>query len=302
MSKNKLALGRGLASLIPTPSSSPSSSARTGNDEAGNDAAFVRIDLSKIERNPFQPRADFSPDALDDLKQSIKEKGVIQPITVRRHAGAYQLISGERRVRAAREAGLRTIPAYIIEVHSEEEMLELALVENLQREQLNPIEIAISYRRLMEECGLTQEEVSQAIGKDRSTVTNFLRLLKLPDEIQAAVRKGDLSGGHARALVALEDRTRQMNLFRKIVSKGLSVREVENLVRHQGQKAAPRGKNTRTEGLSTMQSVEDRLRRLLGTKVRVHAVHSGKGEILIEYYSNEDLDRLLEMFDSINER
>lgn len=302
MSKNKLALGRGLASLIPTSSSSPSSAARTGNDEAGNDAAFVRIDLSKIERNPYQPRADFSPDALDDLKQSIKEKGVIQPITVRRHAGTYQLISGERRVRAAREAGLRTIPAFIIEVHSDEEMLELALVENLQREQLNPIEIAISYRRLMEECGLTQEEVSQAIGKDRSTVTNFLRLLKLPDEIQAAVRKGEVSGGHARALVALEDRNRQMSLFRRIISKGLSVREVENLARHQAQKTAPRGKSVRTDGHSTMQSVEDRLRRLLGTKVRVHSVHGGKGEILIEYYSNEDLDRLLEMFDSINER
>jgi len=300
MSKNKLALGRGLASLIPTHSGSSLRSTLPEGEEGAEGAEFVRIDLARIERNPFQPRADFSPDSLDELKQSIKEKGVIQPITVRRITGGYQLISGERRVRAAREAGLATIPAFVMEIRSEEEMLELALIENLQREQLNPIEVAISYRRLMEECGLTQEAVSQAIGKDRSTVTNFLRLLKLPEEIQVAVRHGDISGGHARALVSLDDRSRQLKVFRKVLAKGLSVRETEQLARNGSQKAprqAARGRSGHTPALS---SVEDRLRRLLGTRVHVRSLQGGKGEIVIEYYSDEDLDRLIEVLDSIN--
>ena len=302
MSKNKLALGRGLASLIPTHSGSYSRSSVPEGDEGGAGAEFVRIDLSKIERNPYQPRADFSPDALDELKQSIKEKGVIQPITVRRIPEGYQLITGERRVRAAREAGLATIPAYVIEIGSEEEMLELALIENLQREQLNPIEVAISYRRLMDECGLTQEEVSQTIGKDRSTVTNFLRLLKLPEEIQVAVRHGDISGGHARALVALDDRGRQMKIFRKVLAKGLSVRETEQLARNGSQKAPRQAAKARSGNTATLSSVEDRLRRLLGTRVHVRSLQGGKGEIVIEYYSDEDLDRLIEVLDSINDQ
>ena len=302
MSKNKLALGRGLASLIPTHSGSYSRSSVPEGDEGGMGAEFVRVDLSKIERNPYQPRADFSPDALDELKQSIKEKGVIQPITVRRIPDGYQLITGERRVRAAREAGLATIPAYVIEIGSEEEMLELALIENLQREQLNPIEIAISYRRLMDECGLTQEEVSQTIGKDRSTVTNFLRLLKLPEEIQVAVRHGDISGGHARALVALDDRGRQMKIFRKVLAKGLSVRETEQLARNGSQKAPRQAAKARSGNTATLSSVEDRLRRLLGTRVHVRSLQGGKGEIVIEYYSDEDLDRLIEVLDSINDQ
>jgi len=302
MSKNKLALGRGLASLIPTHSGSYSRSSVPEGDEGGMGAEFVRVDLSKIERNPYQPRADFSPDALDELKQSIKEKGVIQPITVRRIPDGYQLITGERRVRAAREAGLATIPAYVIEIGSEEEMLELALIENLQREQLNPIEVAISYRRLMDECGLTQEEVSQTIGKDRSTVTNFLRLLKLPEEIQVAVRHGDISGGHARALVALDDRGRQMKIFRKILAKGLSVRETEQLARNGSQKAPRQAARARSGNTATLSSVEDRLRRLLGTRVHVRSLQGGKGEIVIEYYSDEDLDRLIEVLDSINDQ
>jgi ParB family chromosome partitioning protein len=302
MSKNKLALGRGLASLIPTHGASLSREEAAENNNGGPEGAFVRIDLSAIEQNPFQPRADFAPAALEELTQSIREKGVIQPVTVRRVASGFQLISGERRVRAAREAGLMSIPAYVIEVRSEEEMLELALIENLQREQLNPIEIAISYRRLMDECGLNQEEVSHAIGKDRSTVTNFLRLLKLPEEIQFAVRHGELSGGHARALVAIDDRERQMKVFRKVLAKGLSVRDVEQLVRNGAQKSTPRGKHARAGGSTALSSVEDRLRRLLGTRVHVRSLQGGKGEIVIEYYSDEDLDRLIEVLDSINDQ
>ena len=302
MSKNKLALGRGLASLIPSHSSPASHSEGPVNEAQRPGQDLTRIELIRIERNPFQPRADFSPAALDELRASIKEKGVIQPITVRRTANGYQLISGERRVRAAREAGLRTIPAYILAVETDEEMLELALIENLQREQLNPMEVSISYRRLMDECGLTQEEVAQKIGKERSTVTNFLRLLKLPEEIQMAVRKGDLSGGHARALLAFEERSKQLSAFRKILARGLSVREVEQMVR-KGDKATRTG-GVKVHGTSStaFSSVEDRLRRLLGTKVQIRHVQGGKGEIVIEYYSSEDLDRLIEVFESINER
>jgi ParB family chromosome partitioning protein len=302
MSKNKLALGRGLASLIPSSASAPASTAPDPASGPAPDQDFVHIQLALVQRNPFQPRADFSPAALDELSASIREKGIIQPITVRRIDGGFQLISGERRVRAAREAGLRTIPAYILDVHTDEEMLELALIENLQREQLNPIEVAISYRRLMDECGLTQEDVAQRIGKERSTVTNFLRLLKLPEEIQTAVRKGEISGGHARALLAFEEKSRQMGAFRKIVARGLSVREVESMVRKDARGTRTKGGASRTSSSSALSSVEDRLRRLLGTKVQVRHGQGGKGEIVIEYYSAEDLDRLIEVFESINER
>lgn len=302
MSKNKLALGRGLASLIPSSGTTPAPTAPAPGAGSAPDQDFVRIQLALVQRNPFQPRADFSPAALDELRASIKEKGIIQPITVRRMEGGYQLISGERRVRAAREAGLRTIPAYILDVRTDEEMLELALIENLQREQLNPIEVAISYRRLMEECGLTQEDVAQRIGKERSTVTNVLRLLKLPEEIQSAVRKGDISGGHARALLAFEEKPRQLSAFRKIVARGLSVREVEAMVRKQSGVARGKGGASRGSSSSALSSVEDRLRRLLGTKVQIRHGQGGKGEIVIEYYSADDLDRLIEVFESINER
>ncbi len=298
MSKMKPALGRGLASLIPRPSPEPPSPVSDRSDD-GTDETIVHVPLEKVQQNPYQPRADFSAQALDELKRSIQEKGVIQPITVRRHEGAYQLISGERRVRAARAAGLRRIPAYVIRVRSDEEMLELALIENLQREHLNAIEVAISYRRLIEECQLTQEEVARRIGKDRSTVTNMLRLLKLPDEIQHAVRAGDLSSGHARALVALDDRQAQVKLFRKIIAKDLSVREAERAVRALGEKSTgARGKTVRRTS-TALSSVEDRIRRLLGTRVHVRQGAGGKGEILIEYYSPDDLDRILEIFDTI---
>ncbi|HUI65720.1 MAG TPA: ParB/RepB/Spo0J family partition protein, partial [Bacteroidota bacterium] len=211
MAKLKPVLGRGLASLIPRQASVPPLPLG-GQDDGTTNEIIASIALDKIERNPYQPRAEFEPVALDELKRSIQEKGIIQPITVRRHGEGYQLISGERRVLAAREAGLKSIPAYIIRVRSDEELLELALIENLQREHLNPIEIAISYKRLIDECRYTQEEISQKIGKDRTTVTNFLRLLKLPDQIQTAVRKGLINSGHARALIAIEDPERQMTI------------------------------------------------------------------------------------------
>jgi ParB family transcriptional regulator, chromosome partitioning protein len=300
MSKMKPVLGRGLASLIPR---QPEVRPPVGADEGGTSVeVIVSIPVGQIERNPYQPRADFDPAALDELKRSIQEKGIIQPITVRRHGTGYQLISGERRLRAARDAGLTAIPAYIIVVNSDEEMLELALVENLQREHLNPIEIAVSYRRLIDECSLTQEDVSQRIGKDRTTVTNTLRLLKLPAEIQQSLRKGDLTTGHARALLAVEDDQRQLALFRKTIAKGLSVREVERLTKA---KEGHKGRKSTSAGFSTsaaVGSIEDRLRRTLGTKVTLRTQQGGRGEIVIEYYSASDLERLLDLLAETEER
>jgi ParB family chromosome partitioning protein len=303
MSKVKPVLGRGLASLIPrVPAPPPQSQVRA--DEGTATEVISTIPLDRIDRNPFQPRLEFDPVTLDELKRSIQEKGIIQPITVRRLYDRYQLISGERRVRAAREAKLERIPAYIIAVSSEEEMLELALIENLQREHLNPIEVAISYKRLIDECRYTQEEVSQKIGKDRTTITNFLRLLKLPEPIQTAVRKGEISSGHARALIAIEDPALQMDLLRRITGKGLSVREIERLVREKGPKKGP-GRTPRSGSgavASSLSNIEEQLRQFLGTKVSVRMLQDGKGEIIIEYYSADDLDRLLEIFGEIRDR
>jgi ParB family chromosome partitioning protein len=296
MTKLKPVLGRGLASLIPrqpAPTPPPSSA---GRDDGTSTQVIVSVGLDRIQHNPYQPRADFDPVALEELRRSIQEKGIIQPITVRRFGDGYQLISGERRVRAARDAGMTHIPAYIIAVRSEEEMLELALVENLQREHLNPMEVAISYRRLVEECNLTQEQISQRIGKDRTTITNFLRLLKLPQEIQQSLRTGELTTGHARALVAIENDVLQMKLFKRIVARGLSVRDVERLVREKGKKKVTFAPGVTLAERSALSSIEDRLRRALGTKVQVRAISGGKGEILIEYYSASDLERLLDIF------
>jgi ParB family transcriptional regulator, chromosome partitioning protein len=297
---SKQVLGRGLASLIPRqPTTALATPVGRQDDGASNDI-IAQIDLDKIERNPYQPRADFDPVALDELRQSIAEKGIIQPITVRRLERGYQLVSGERRVRAAREAGLRQIPAYIIKVQSNEEMLELALVENLQRDNLNPIEVAISYKRLIDECRLTQDEVSQRIGKDRTTVTNFLRLLKLPEPIQTAVRKGELSAGHARALAGIENEALQEKIFKKAVSKGLSVREVERLSQDKGKRKHD-GTPVPGRAGGALSNIEDRLRQLLGTKVQIRPIHDGKGEIVIEYYTSEDLERMLEIFERLQE-
>jgi len=269
-------------------------------DDGVSEEVIVQIDLDRIDKNPYQPRSEFDPVALDELKRSIQEKGIIQPVTIRRVGPRFQLISGERRVRATREAGLTHIPGYVIRVASDEEMLELALVENLQREHLNPIEVAISYRRLIEECSLSHEQLSQRLTKDRSTITNYLRLLKLPDVIQAGLRKGDLTVGHARALISIEDPTVQTAIFEKVVKKGLSVREVERMVQNWGKLRARRTKTVPPLGtVSALSSVEDRLRQTLGTKVVVRTLHDGRGEIVIEYYSADDLDRLLDLFATI---
>ena len=300
-SKGRLVLGRGLESLIPRPPAPVREAPPpvAGADDGVTNDIIASIEIDSIQPNPYQPRADFDPVALDELKRSIVEKGVIQPVTVRRSAAGYQLISGERRLRAAREAGLAKIPAYVIHVESDRELLELALIENLQREHLNPIEIAISYRRLLEECSYTQEQVSERIGKDRSTVTNFLRLLRLPDVIQAAVRRSELSSGHARALVAIEDPDVQLKIFHKTVTRGLSVREVERLVRDAGKRRPRSGAAETPRGTaahdSSLSNVEERLRQALGTKVTLRPMQDGRGEIVLEYYSPDDLERIIDL-------
>ncbi|MFN0156988.1 MAG: ParB/RepB/Spo0J family partition protein [Bacteroidota bacterium] len=303
MSKSKPVLGRGLASLIPKPVSTaqpPTTSTR--QDDGVSDQSISLIDLDKVQANPVQPRADFDPVALDELKRSIIEKGIIQPITVRRAEGNYQLISGERRVRAAREAGLRQIPAYIIHVTTNEEMLELALIENLQREHLNPVEIAISYKRLIAEVNYTQDQLADKIGKDRSTIANFLRLLKLPDVIQTSLRRGQLSNGHARALINIEDPALQIEIFQEILERDLSVRDVERLVRQKGRKRTHRTSIASLPADTTLASIEDKLRQAVGTKVEIKALHDGKGQIVFEYYSADDLERLLDLFSNLGER
>lgn len=297
MAKPKGGLGKGLSALIrPTIPIERSPSAPSVAEQPRPDGSIDHIAVSRIKPNPFQPRADFDQQALDELKASIRQKGIIQPVTVRRvKDGQYELISGERRIRAANEIGLVSIPAYIIEVKTDEDMLELALIENLQREHLNPIEIAISYQRLMHDVGLSAEDVSQKVSKDRTTVVNFLRLLKLPEKIQFALRKGDLTMGHARALVSIPDEHAQLKLFERIIKKGLNVRQVETLVRGISKKPEKTSHHFRRGSDNAVGSIEERIQQVLGTRVKISVQDGGKGEITVEFYSSDDLERLFDL-------
>ncbi len=294
--QKKRVLGRGLSALIPK---GPRMDAAEGPRDPVSAGAVANIPVSDIRPNPFQPRTDFDEAALDELMRSIKEKGIIQPITVRKVADGYQIIAGERRLRAAQLAKIKDIPAYIIEVSSDEDMLELALIENIQREHLNPIEVAHAYQRLLDECKLTQEDVAQRVGKDRTTVTNFLRLLKLPEKVQEGLRKGKISMGHARALVNIPSEKSLLKVYEKIIHEGLSVRKVEDIVRKvPGKAPAKPKKGGVTTSPSGIQSIEEQLRQALGTKVLVRAKGGGKGDIVIEFYSLDEFDRLLEILTS----
>ena len=232
----KRGLGRGLDAILQSPETDITSADISGNYVAG---AIAQIEIDKIETNPFQPRTDFDETALNELAESIKNQGVIQPVTVRKMGyDKYQLISGERRLRASKMAGLKKIPVFI-RVANDEQMLEMALIENIHRENLNAIEVAISYQRLIEECKLTQDQLSEKVGKDRSTVANFLRLLKLPAEIQIAIRDGYITMGHARALVNISDKKKQLIILKRIINEDLSVRQVEMLTREKTAKKQP---------------------------------------------------------------
>ena len=254
------------------------------------------IPLEQIEVNPFQPRKEFDPDALEELARSLRTHGLIQPITVRRLAeNQYQLISGERRLRASRIAGLTEVPAYI-RLANDQEMIEMALVENIQRQDLNAIEVAITYQRLLDECDLTHEALSERVGKQRSTVTNFLRLLKLPPDIQKALKENVISMGHARALINIDDISLQLMLFKEVVKKGLSVRATEALVRRYKNPQA-KSSDTGSDLPSDYKNVRDNLRSYLGTKVDLKRNANGSGQIRIPFSDDNELNRILDLIE-----
>ena len=290
MNPKKKALGRGLSAILESPETDITSSDISGNFVAG---AIASLPLSQIEANPFQPREDFDQEALSELAASIKEQGIIQPITVRKMGyDKYQLISGERRLKASRLAGLDEIPCYI-RIANDQQMLEMALVENIQRESLNALEIAISYQRLIEECELTQEELSQRVGKNRTTVTNYIRLLKLPAELQVAIRDNKISMGHARALISIDDEQTQVAILKNIITKDLSVREVEEIVRNLNKQPAARKETPARELPREIETIRENIAGKLDTKVNVTLNQKGKGNIVISFNSQKHLERIL---------
>ena len=260
------------------------------------------IDVDSIDGNPFQPRTHFDEQALEELAESIKKLGIVQPLTVREaEGGRYQLIAGERRLRAARLAGLSHVPAYI-RTADDQAMLELALVENIQREDLDAIEVAISFQRLIEECRLTQEQLSERVGKQRSTVTNYIRLLRLPAEIQLGIRNKHLMMGHARTLVNIENPKTQMEVYYHIIDDDLSVRQAEELVRVlQTEKIKDPAKRERKKKLNDdFRQLSDHLNRIFSTKVSFRINEQGKGKIVIPFESPEEMERILGVFDRLN--
>ena len=311
----KAALGRGLSALLPSQPDDGGETPEAGTPEAPPSRLYrfedrVRllgrvadIEIDAISPNPYQPRKDFDEKALDELAASIRTLGIIQPITVRAlGSGRFEVISGERRLRAARRAGLKRVPAYVREADTEE-LLEMALVENVQREELNPVEIALGYHRLMEECGLTQEQVADKVGKGRTTVANMLRLLKLPPSVQAALRDGTLSIGHARALIPIDDEAEQARLLREIRDEELSVRQVEERVRALRTPEEPPAEEPPAEETPALperealqvQDFTNRLRGRFSTQVQIRHRPDGRGRIELAYYSPEDLERLLDL-------
>jgi ParB family transcriptional regulator, chromosome partitioning protein len=302
MMAKKAALGKGLNALIPhlsTDESTEDSPTGAYREPAPRrQGGVLEIPVDSIAPNPYQPRTSFRDESLEELAASIRELGVIQPLTVRSIGdGEYELISGERRLRASKRAGISRVPAYIREADSEE-MLEMAIVENVQREDLNPIEVAFGYQRLIDEIGLTQEEVARKVSKNRSTVTNSLRLLRLPPAVQAALRDGSLTAGHARVLAGIDDERQQLRLFRAIVEEGLSVREVErrarNLRNEGDDKTKPDSSSVLERDRLELRAFETRLRDRLATKVHIRHKNDHSGKIEIAYYSVDDLERVLE--------
>ncbi|AJR03706.1 ParB/RepB/Spo0J family partition protein [Siansivirga zeaxanthinifaciens] len=288
----KQALGRGLSALLKDPSNDIQSVQDKNADQViGN---IIELDIDFIEVNPFQPRTNFSEESLRELASSIKELGIIQPITVRKLGfNQYQLVSGERRFRASKLIGLETIPAYI-RIANDQESLEMALVENIQRQDLDPIEIALSYQRLIDEINLTQEQMSERVGKKRSTITNYLRLLKLDPIIQTGMRDGFISMGHGRALIAIEDQTIQLDVYEKVLSNQLSVRDTEALVRNYGNETT-----SKTSSQKTQESIPSYIKEgvsafseYFGHKIDVKVSKNGKGKITIPFHSEEDFKRI----------
>jgi ParB family chromosome partitioning protein len=293
----KRALGRGLSAILESPETDITSKDISGEFVVG---AIANIPIDLIETNPFQPRDQFEEDGLKELSHSIKENGIIQPITVRKIGyDKYQLISGERRLRASKLAGLESITAYI-RISNDQQMLEMALVENIQREQLNSIEVAISFQRLLDECNLTQEQLSERVGKNRATISNFIRLLKLTPEVQIIIRDGLISMGHARALISIEDVQTQIDITKKIISNDLSVRETEEIVRNlnkQVEKVAVKN----NELPEPLKASKNKLAYIFGTKVDLNRNEKGKGSIVISFKNDNDLNRILTLLGETTE-
>jgi ParB family chromosome partitioning protein len=295
---NKEALGKGIRSLL----QNINSDLKTAGGEhlksnvVEQATTSTRIPVDQIQVNPKNPRRDFNEQALNELAASIKLHDIIQPLTVSKQAsGKYQLIAGERRFRAAQIAGLKDVPVYVRQAN-DQELLELALLENLQREDLNAIEIGLSYKRMMDELGYTQEQVAERMGKERSTVTNYIRLLKLPPDIQLAVRNNTMSMGHARALINIDTVDRQLYVFNEIKNKGLSVRQTEDLVRklYKGEKPADVKVAAKSDLPPAYKRIEDNLASHFATKVKLSHNKKGYGSITIEYYSLQELNKLLD--------
>lgn len=292
----KSALGKGIRALLDTIDDEIKAPKDGVPAVSGQNANNInRVPLEQISVNPKQPRRDFDETALKELAESIKLHDVIQPVTViRTGPNSFQLISGERRWRASKLAGLKDIPAYVRTADSQG-ILEMALLENLQREDLNAIEIALSYRQLMDECGMTQEQVADRMKKERSTVANYLRLLKLPPDIQKAVRDGQLSMGHARAIIGLEHVEQQLFVYREAIEKGLSVRQVEAMAKSMNADgpAAAKPAATAVKLPIAYKRIEDGMASHFSTRVKLDRKKSGKGQIVIEFYNDEDLERIM---------
>lgn len=290
----KQALGRGLSALLKDPDNDINSVEDKNADKVvGN---IIELDIESIEINPFQPRTNFNEEALQELASSIKELGVIQPITVRKlDFDKYQLISGERRLRASKSIGMATIPAYI-RIANDNESLVMALVENIQRHDLDPIEIALSYQRLIEEIQLTQEQMSERVGKKRSTITNYLRLLKLDPIIQTGIRDGFISMGHGRAIINIDNLEAQADIYHKIVSQNLSVRETETLVKNYQEGLKPATAKAKKTGSFVVDDQQQKtFKNFFGAKVDVKVAGNGKGKITIPFHSEEDFNRIIKL-------
>lgn len=291
--KKQPALGRGLGALLQNSNTDITSS-------SGITVGSVSlISMEAIEANPFNPRTSFEKEALEELAKSIEVHGIIQPLTVRKMGrDNYQLISGERRFRASQLAGLKEVPAYV-RIANDQTMLEMALVENIQREDLNAIEVALSYQRLMDECNMTQEQLSEKIAKSRSNIANYLRLLKLPDLIQAGVRDNLISMGHARALVAISDPLEQKRLFDEVVAHQLSVRDIENLIKAGSTNTSTSSPKKAVKLSSTQESYRTFLTERLATKVGIEKTENGNGKVILHFSSDKELNRLLELLKKI---
>jgi ParB family chromosome partitioning protein len=298
MSAKKRALGKGLGALLDSPASEAQPRYDIEKDlHAVGTVAHIPLDL--IESNPYQPRTDFDQKALEELAASIKEQGVIQPVTVRKTPeGKLQLISGERRCKAANLAGLAEIPAYI-RTADDQQMREMAIVENIQRENLNPMEIALGYQQLIEDCKLTQEMLAERLGKGRSSITNQLRLLRLPGEIQIGLREEIISTGHARALLSIENVVTQLEIYQDIIAQGLSVRDVEEIVKTlneaSDEEIKPVKPTIQKPDNSRYSELQKSLSSFYGSKVQIKAKAGGKGSIIINFSSGEDLERILKL-------